>query len=406
MPVSQLIKHVEIHHMEVMLRHKIAIAHPYLDSGGSEAAVMWMIEALKDTCDVTVITTGGWDRERLNKFYGTDVKEDEVQIRVAPVPWFARKRSVAALRAACLQRFARQVAGEYDHRISAYNPMDWGIPAVHLIADFSWHQGIRNLFDPPTPGVIYRNSLARRAYLLFCGAFAWYSGRDIVRDDLLLANSQWSADLLHKECGVDRVPLLYPPVLTKFQYVDWEDKLESFVIIGRIAPEKRIEEAIAILKEVRDHGFDVRLQICGQIGDDLYGKKIEKISRANADWIILEGRVSGEDKARVLTSCKYGIQTRRAEPFGISVAEMVKAGALVFAPAEGGQKEIIDNPSLLFNGHEEAVQKIVQVLNNPQMQRTLREHLENRSKQFGEQVFMKQIQSLVASRFEINSRDC
>ncbi len=68
----------------------------------------------------------------------------------------------------------------------------------------------------------------------------------------------------------------------------------------------------------------------------------------HAEWIILEGRVSGMKKAQILSRQRFGIQTRSAEPFGISVAEMVKAGAIVFAPNDGGQAEILNHSDLLF----------------------------------------------------------
>ncbi len=108
--------------------------------GGSESNVMWLIEALKRDCDVTVVTTGGWDLAALNKFYGTQVREDEVKVRIAPVPILARNMTAVALRGSCYQRFALQIADQYDVRISAYNATDWGLPAVHFIADFCWHR--------------------------------------------------------------------------------------------------------------------------------------------------------------------------------------------------------------------------------------------------------------------------
>lgn len=143
---------------------RVAVGHPYIGRGGSEAAVMWLIEALKDNHEVSVLTTGGWNLSELNAYYGTRVKAEEVRVRIAPVPWPARNLSVAALRGACFQRFAREVAAEYDLRISAYNPTNWGLPAVHLIADFSWFPEIRHRYDPPTPGAIYRESAVRRTY--------------------------------------------------------------------------------------------------------------------------------------------------------------------------------------------------------------------------------------------------
>src|ERR1035438_6553493 len=60
-------------------RLKAVIGHPFLRRGGSEARVMWLIEALKSKYEITVVTTGGWDLAGLNAYYGTRVKEDEVR---------------------------------------------------------------------------------------------------------------------------------------------------------------------------------------------------------------------------------------------------------------------------------------------------------------------------------------
>jgi len=377
-------------------RPKVVIGHPSLGFGGSESNVMWLIEALKQDYDVTVVTTAGWDLAALNAFYGTSVREDQVKIRIAPVPLAIRRLSAAALRGACYQRFARQIAPEYDLRISAYNPTDWGLPAIHFIADFSWHRGIRDKLHPPTPGFFYRDSILRRIYLAIASGYARPSGRDVLREDHVIANSEWTADLMKRECGVDCWAVVYPSVWTEFPNVTWEDKEEAFIMIGRIAPEKQVERAIAILAAVRQRGYRIRLHLCGHIGDDLYGQRIAKLCKQNADWIVTEGRVTGVKKAKLLAACRFGIQTCGAETFGISVAEMIKAGAIVFAPSNGGQAEILQNPRLLFAETDEAVSKIHSVLQNPAVQLALRAYLRERARLFGSQRFMQDAKACAA----------
>jgi glycosyltransferase involved in cell wall biosynthesis len=377
-------------------RPKVIIGHPRMARGGSEARVMWLIEALKQDYEVTVVTTGGWDLAALNGYYGTRVGEDEVKVRIAPVPWLVRSLSAAALRGACFQRFARQIAGEYDLRISAYNPTDWGLPAVHFIADFSWRREIRERLDPPSPGFIYLDTLVRRTYLGIAAAYARPSGRDVLRDDLVIANSRWSATLIKQFCGMDCAAVVYPSVWTEFPDVPWKEKEQAFVMIGRIAPEKQVERAIAILEAVRQRGYAIRLHLCGQIENGLYGRRIARLCREHADWIVQEGRVSGTRKAQILANCRFGIQTRGAEAFGISVAEMVKAGAIVFAPNDGGQAEILRHPDLLFSNIDEAVEKILAALENPPLQSVLRPHLTGQAQLFNAQTFMREAQACIA----------
>jgi glycosyltransferase involved in cell wall biosynthesis len=383
---------------------RAVIGHPLIGFGGSESTLMWLIEALKQDFEVTVVTTGGWNLAALNSYYGTSVEEGDVRIRIAPVPFPICNLNAAALRSACYQRFARRIAGEYDVRISAYNMTDWGLPAVHFIADFSWNREIRDRLDPPSPGFIYRESPLRKAYLRIASAFGRPSGRDVLRDDLLIANSHWSAALLKHYCGAECAATVYPSVWTEFPNVPWEEKEQAFAMIGRIVPEKRIERAIAILEVVRQRGHAVRLHLCGQIGNDPYGRRVARLCRKCADWIIPEGWVSGQRKASILARCRFGIQARAAEPFGISVAEMIKAGAIVFAPNDGGQTEVLGSSDLLFADANDAADKICVILSSADKQTALRDHLTQRSNMFSERTFMQA--SSAALRPSLTHKPC
>jgi glycosyltransferase involved in cell wall biosynthesis len=307
-----------------------------------------------------------------------------------------RNLSVAALRGACYQRFAFQIAGEYDVRISAYNPTDWGLPAVHFLADFSWHQALREKFDPPTPGFIYRDSMVRRSYLRIATAYGRPSGRDVFRDDVVIANSRWATNRMREYCGVDCAAVVYPSVWTEFPDVPWREKEQAFVMIGRITPEKRVERAIAILDAVRRRGHAIQFHLCGHIGDDVYGERIARLCKEHADWIIVEGQVTGKRKAAILAHCKYGIQTREAEPFGISVAEMVKAGSIVFAPNDGGQVEVLNHPLLSFESDSEAVKKICLILGDAERQMELRDHLLRQARLFSADAFMAASRAVIS----------
>jgi glycosyltransferase involved in cell wall biosynthesis len=166
-------------------------------------------------------------------------------------------------------------------------------------------------------------------------------------------------------------------------------------MIGRIAPEKQVERAIEILEAVRNRGHAIQFHLCGAIENDPYGQRIALICSERADWIKLEGRVAGAKKAQILSHCRFGIQACGAEGFGISVAEMAKAGAIVFAHSDGGQAEILGDRDLLFSNTGEAVEKILNVLEQPSLQLTLRTHLTGRARMFNAQNFVREVQTLV-----------
>jgi len=381
-------------------RLKIGIAHPRLLRGGSEARAMWGIEALKGDNDVSLITAGDFDLDGLNQFYGTSVCPEDITVRRARMPWPLQSiRGGDALWGCLYQRFCRKVAPEFDVLISAYNPCDFGVPAIHCIADFAWNEEIRKRLHPPPAGgarlLFHKHKLLRRAYLGVARSLRRPSGRDIFAgDDLILANSRWSADILRDEYGIE-VDVLYPPVFARFPVVEWEDKEFGFVCIGRISPEKRIERIIEILRSVRERGHDVHLHVIGGTGGKAYGEQVEAACRAEPDWVVLEGRRFGERKARLLAGHKFGIHGCQGEAFGIAVAEMVRAGCIIFVPGEGGQAEIVNHPSLTYDSIEDAIEKIDAVLSRPDRQDELRNHLEHRSEQFSVQHFMDGLRGAV-----------
>lgn len=378
---------------------KIGIAHPHLIRGGSEAAAMWGIETLKNDYDVSVITAGDLDFIGLNEFYGTSVGYHELTVRQANVPGLiTRVSGMSAIQGAFYQRFCRKIAHEFDVLISTYNLIDFGVPAIQFIADFSWDEDIRTNFDPHPQGargLFHRVALLRKCYLGLARLLARPSGRNLFSGkDLILANSQWSAQIIKDKYGTN-IGILYPPVFDKFPNVPFETKENGFVCIGRISPEKRIEQIVKILKYVRKRGHDIHLHVIGGTDESIYGKFVEDLCRGQGDWITMEGRRFGDEKAKFLSQHRFGIQARRGEPFGISVAEMVKAGCITFVPREGGQTEIVNHNSLVYNNIEDAVDKIDTVLRKSQLQAKLQDHLKKQGAKFSINAFMDDLQAAV-----------
>ena len=378
---------------------KVGIAHPRLMRGGSEARAMWAIEALKENYDVSLITTGDVDLEGLNRFYGTSVTENEISLRCDPVlRLLLRPNSGDALRGVFYERYCRKIAREFDILISTYNLCDFGVPAIHCIADFSWDEEIRKKLHPfpkGSRGLFHHNKLLRKCYLSLAKSVAQPSGRNLFSgEDLILANSQWSAQIIKEKHGLD-IDFLYPPVFTDFPGVPFEGREMGFVCIGRISPEKRIERIIGILREVRQRGHNIHLHVIGDADGTNYGKSTEDLCRAQRDWVTMEGLQFGEEKAKILSQHRFAIHACYGEAFGISVAEMVKAGCITFVPSEGGQAEIVNHESLLYDNVEIAAEKIDTILKKPQLQVELQKHLEKQGTKFSTNVFMEGLRDVV-----------
>jgi len=374
---------------------RVAVVHPHLVAGGgSEACAMWTLQALQDESRLTLITLGRPDLESMNRKYGTTVDENKIDGRFLRFPPGTRKR-FDALRGFPLARYCRRHARDFDVMISAYNVMDFGVAGIQRIADFSFDDALRRELHAEggeAGGGVYKASLMRSLYLGLGRALAG-SGGDGWKRNLTVANSEWTRDLLRERFGVAS-DVVYPPVAGGFPVVPWNEREDGFVVIGRLVPEKGIRRVIEILGDVRKEK-PVHLHIIGRRERSAHAREVEALCRRNRDWVHLEGEKYGPEKAEFLARHKYGISGCRNEAFGIAVAEMVKAGSLVWVPDGGGQKEIVAHPGLIYSGRDHAASLILAALGEPAAEAALRYHLEARADLFSSGRFVEEMRGIV-----------
>jgi len=387
-----------------MVHKKIALIHPqFKEGGGAEAPALWMVEALKKDHDVTLISMGHINLDRLNECYGTHLNRAELRTVEIPIPKLLKNR-FDALRSFRLARISKQRASEFDLMISSYNVMDFGRKGIQYISDFSFDDRLRRALDTKPRGfqaVLYRKSPFRWLYLKL-GKILAGASKNGWKHNLTIANSDWSGKVLREVYGIE-ARTIYPPVVGKFPRIPWENKECGFVCIGRLVPEKGIDRIIDILKKVRERGRDIHLHFLGRSDDSDYAKKIRRLCEENSDWAFMEGTLFSEKKTEFIAQHKYGISGRENEPFGIAVAELVKGGSLVWVPASGGQTEIVDHPALIYKNTEDAANKIEKVLGSETLQNELQIHMAKQSEIFSEQTFMKEISHIVYQFWKENA---
>jgi glycosyltransferase involved in cell wall biosynthesis len=355
---------------------------------------------LKEDHDVTLLTMGETPLADLNTAYGTALEEDEIRMVRIPVPPFLLHRG-DALRGFPLVRYCRAHAADFDLLISAYNVMDFGRPGIQYISDFSFDDPLlRALLRDPRDwkSSIRRPGLLRGSYLR-AGRFLSGQSRDGWRRNATLANSDWSRKVLGDAFGVES-RTVYPPVPGEFSPPAWVDRADGFVSIGRIVPEKRIDRLFDILEKVRTSGASAHFHVVGYAAADTYGRTLANRAAELRDWVSLDGPLYGEAKAAVLSDHKYGLSGCLHEAFGVAVAEMVRAGMIVWVPAGGGQVEIVAHDDLIYENPEDAVRKIDRVRKNPDRQAALRAHLAVQAEKFSATAFTKEIRAEVARFLE------
>ena len=359
---------------------------------------MALIQILQCDWDVTLVTIGPFDCDRLNSAYHAAVDAKRVSIAIAPMPnWLRRLQSGDALRGAYLARYVRQVAPQFDVCISGYNFTSFNRPAIQFVADFSWDDALRHESDPPIPGVrglVQRASPLRSLYLSAARAI---SGGDIDpstwRSDIIVANSRWTAGLLARRYGVTS-RVIYPPVHGEPFETD-AGRTGDFVMLGRITPDKRIEEAIEFLSRVRARGHKFSFHVIGPLDGSAYCDRLRVVARRHAEWVRLRGGIYGAAKFGELARHSYALHMHAREAFGIAVAEQVKMGLIPFVPAGTAPAEIVDDSRLCFESHEHAVELIDRLLRNTGELKPIRASLAARGGMFSKERFTVEVKDLL-----------
>jgi glycosyltransferase involved in cell wall biosynthesis len=379
-------------------RPKIAVVHPGLVvGGGSEACAMLIVEALKDDYDLTIITSTRVDLDEFNDFYGTHIRAGDVTlVRIPPVFFMKSHRRFAAVRTWRLARYCKKNSRRFELAISTYGAMDFDSVGVQYILDPTFNTQTLKLLQPEPPALrkwFYRESPVRRAYLRLGEKLSGFTLEGI-KKNLTLVDSDWTGRLAREAYGLE-TRTVYPPVTDESPDVPWEAKENGFVCMGRIIPEKQVERTVDILHKVRDGGLNIHLHIVGRAIDRRYVERLKDFCRERGGWACVENDLSGQSKMEFLARHKYGIHGKQNEPFGITIAEMVKAGCLVWVPKGGGQVEIVNHPDLIYSDPDDAVSKIVPIIQDPEKQALLRKHLTQQAGRFSTERFKITIQDIV-----------
>ncbi len=382
---------------------KIGIIHPHLiESGGSEAVALYIAEALKKKYEVILLTAYAAPLEQLNRYYGTSLTSDEVKIIEHPYSIFLRRiKAFDAIQGALFSRFYKKFSDTFDLLISAYNKVHCMNKCIEFVADFSFNDKLRRKYNPPMKGIkalIYGGNFLRKTYLLISRILGGGSKYHFSKK-LTVSNSKWTAKIMKEQLGIN-CRVIYPPVIGEFPEIPWNEKEDGFVYIGRLIPKKGIDFIIKVLEKVRIKGWNIHLHIIGPLENTHYVKYLKNLVKKKGKWIKLEGAKYNEEKQYFLARHKYGISAHTNEPFGISVAEMVKAGCIVWVPDGGGQIEIVNHPDLIFVEIDDAVDKIIAILKDDKKQRILRTHLAKQAEKFTVDKFKKEVKKLVKNYFK------
>ncbi len=371
---------------------RVLFAQPNLQPpGGGQAVAAHMLRALlTHGHDVTLLTQLPFDAAAIDRHIGTDLcthTQQRFVSVVVPSPWdglaWVGKRgglSLDLLRSAQLMRESRRRARDFDVVVSAHN--EWPVPgpSVSYI-----HYPSRARPRPAADLRWFHLRAALTAYTAVADSLADFTSDDVCRQHLMV-NSAWTNEVLHRTHGVrgtvvPPIVALEPPSPTP---PTWAERTPTFVCAGRFAPEKRHDDAIAIVRGVRARGHDVRLIFAGN-----GGPRAEAALRARAAREgFIEVRTGMERAAYLacLRSARFGLHAMHDEHFGIAPAELLEAGCVTWGHNSGGVADTL-GPQLTYVDVFDAVARIDAVLTDAAHLERLRTEVRARQGQFGRARF-------------------
>ncbi|WP_435176480.1 glycosyltransferase family 4 protein [Halorussus sp. AFM4] len=378
------------------------VHHDLMIKGGGESVCMNVLEALQDDHDVTLVTLTHPDINELNNYFKTNVNELTVEIPPIAGRVLDRMKAITnfefdLLKTALLNRYLKRHEQKYDIVVSTTNELALNGDSVQYIHLPQFDRAAL----PDTIGSMQKSNPIYDVYDQVCTMLAGFN-KELIGSgrDRLLTNSHWTAEIVEEI--YDEMPdVVYPPVDTEtfaqFGDVPWSEKEDGFVTIGRIMPLKKILRVVDIIAGVHELGHDVSLKIYGPPSDEGYYAKVEE-RVAEYDFVHLEGELRHSDEAQMRSICrqKYYLNGTDYEAFGISIAEMVAAGAIPFVPNNGGQTEIVNGrEELVYESVEDAVDKIDRVLTDETLASKLKTELADEKSEFTYETFQWNVRTAV-----------
>lgn len=291
--------------------------------------------------------------------------------------------------------YCKRHVNQFDLFFSTQNELDFGTNGIQYI-HFPVHGDIQ-FREAGTTIKNKRWSVSQQIHNFYHRVSAILSGfqPERIRNNTTITNSSWTRDIVKAAYGVD-ADIVFPPVLSDMKPKSWGEREIGFVCIGWVRPEKQIENIIEIIARVRQMRYDVDLHIIGPVWDKAYSRKLLDLYADGNNWLYFEGELDRATLVSMIERHRFGIHGFVNEHFGIAVAEMVKAGCIVFVPDGGGQREIVGyDKRVIYQDQNDAVEKIATILSNPDTQQILSEEMKLRGARYSVENFMKSIRSAV-----------
>jgi glycosyltransferase involved in cell wall biosynthesis len=197
----------------------------------------------------------------------------------------------------------------------------------------------------------------------------------------VITNSKYSSKAIFDAYGLSKIIILYPPVdVEKFRNISFsssaltqKDNREDYIlVISRIEPSKKLENAIALAKMLKDKKIGKGMIIVGNLEPFYfeYSEQLKKMIKSLDldDYVKIEIDASLEKLLSLLKISKVFFHPRSGEHFGMSIVEAMSSGLVPIVTDEGGQTEFVP-VKYQYHTIEQAVDIVESALEVPYSER-------------------------------------
>ncbi|MEW9491620.1 MAG: glycosyltransferase [Candidatus Aramenus sulfurataquae] len=349
--------------MEFTLFH-----HSFEVLGGSERVAVAVLYTLKELGYKVTLVTTNFNGEKVRKWDRHYVEPDKVIIRSFPLKFGIYKALYLSTMTKKENSFS--TIGDVTWSTFSYVHFPWSLTDnLKLVEKYYYYED-------------YIRDRKKRLYFLPYK----YLHRALFRrsKSRLLANSNWTRRLL--EVSGYSAETLYPPV--KLRRVEARERNSRLVVyVGRISPEKDLENVIEVAKRMRDFKFAV----LGSTGRDLkYVDQFKSIANSLGNVIVEEN----PDDAKIdeyFSRAKVYFHPKVNEHFGISIVEAMSAGLIPVVHKSGGAWYDVVAEGKYGLGYESVEEAVTAIREASKWEVDMRE----RAEEFSFEKFTKRLSSIL-----------
>ncbi|HWS19876.1 MAG TPA: glycosyltransferase family 4 protein [Nitrososphaera sp.] len=222
----------------------------------------------------------------------------------------------------------------------------------------------------------------------------------------VLTNSEFSRKAIFKTFGVDST-IIPPPVdvdIFRDRCLASNIRDDSILIISRIHPTKKIENAIHLAKLLRQNNVGICMNIVGNMLPDGIGyfNYLKDLVRNYGleDFVRFEINVRFDRLLDLMCRSKVYVHPLPGEPFGISTVEAMSAGIIPVVPDIGGHTEFVP-AKYQFHTYREGVQAVAAALAAPSSERI---KLSHSTQKYSATNYVKKFQQILVEVMDIGKK--